>query len=429
MALATAITFSGITSVLAVTLNQAYAAPKIPLIKSSSSATVSEVSKPIDLIRFQQGFITAGYNNDEKSFLAFLDEKGGQVWRINPLQDQLGFITAIAASGNSIFATGISQGAVKNLPLDGASAIPSPAATTPASATPTSTPMPTPGSSATKTIPLVNPDNVVVGKQEIFREDLNNLFVLEINSSGSVISLVNVPNNKLFLPSSIATTNNLKYLVGDEYPSADTKRGALYVINVESLVTSYSYGEKFTQFTKVIPRSSKSVIVVGSSSDTLAERKVIGKIDAVSLTISTTSGKIEKVMRSSGATKSALRSWDAGTGNLILAGTAQEKKLRESVISSFSPTGSVNWSTRFQNSDGARVAGNCIAVSLLGASKSLSFAPTGAEIFLYTVDAKGKLQKGLRVAKQELISLVTTANKGCALLTYSADAGARVSFL
>ena len=429
MALATAITFSGITSVLAVTLNQAYAAPKIPLIKSSSSATVSEVSKPIDLIRFQQGFITAGYNNDEKSFLAFLDEKGGQVWRINPLQDQLGFITAIAASGNSIFATGISQGAVKNLPLDGASAIPSPAATTPASATPTSTPMPTPGSSATKTIPLVNPDNVVVGKQEIFREDLNNLFVLEINSSGSVISLVNVPNNKLFLPSSIATTNNLKYLVGDEYPSADTKRGALYVINDEGLVTSYSYGEKFTQFTKVIPRSSKSVIVVGSSSDTLAERKVIGKIDAVSLTISTTSGKIEKVMRSSGATKSALRSWDAGTGNLILAGTAQEKKLRESVISSFSPTGSVNWSTRFQNSDGARVAGNCIAVSLLGASKSLSFAPTGAEIFLFTVDAKGKLQKGLRVAKQELISLVTTANKGCALLTYSADAGARVSFL
>ena len=429
VALATAITFSGITSVLAVTLNQAYAAPKIPLIKSSSSATVSEVSKPIDLIRFQQGFITAGYNNDEKSFLAFLDEKGGQVWRINPLQDQQGFITAIAASGNSIFATGISQGAVKNLPLDGASAIPSPAATTPASATPTSTPTPTPGSSATKTIPLVNPDNVVVGKQEIFREDLNNFFVLEINSSGSVISLVNVPNNKLFLPSSIATTNNLKYLVGDEYPSADTKRGALYVINVEGLVTSYSYGEKFTQFTKVIPRSSKSVIVVGSSSDTLAERKVIGKIDAVSLTISTTSGKIEKVMRSSGATKSALRSWDAGTGNLILAGTAQEKKLRESVISSFSPTGSVNWSTRFQNSDGARVAGNCIAVSLLGASKSLSFTPAGAEIFLYTVDAKGKLQKGLRVAKQELISLVTTANKGCALLTYSADAGARVSFL
>ena len=78
VALATAITFSGITSVLAVTLNQAYAAPKIPLIKSSSSATVSEVSKPIDLIRFQQGFITAGYNNDEKSFLAFLDEKGGR---------------------------------------------------------------------------------------------------------------------------------------------------------------------------------------------------------------------------------------------------------------------------------------------------------------------------------------------------------------
>lgn len=427
VALATALAFSGISSVSVVTLNHAHGAPKIPLIKSSSSITVSEVSTPIDLIRFQQGFITTGFGSDEKSFLALLDEKGGQVWRLNPLKDQQGFITAIAASGNSIFAAGISQGLVTQVPLDGASATPNPAPTPSASATPT--PTPTFSSSATKSIPLVNPDNVVVGTQEIFREDLNNLFVLEFNSSGSVISIVNVANKKLFVPSSMATTDTLNYLVGDEYPSADSKRGGLYVLNDESLVASYSYGEKLTRFTKVIPRSSKSVFVVGSSGDTLAERKVVGKIDAVSLTIATTSGKIEKVMRSSGATKSALRSWDSGTGNLILAGTAQEKKLRESVISSFSPTGSVNWSTRFQNSDGARVAGNCIAVSLLGASKSLSFTPTGAEIFLFTVDAKGKIQKGLRVAKQELISLVTTANKGCALLTFSVDTGARVSFL
>ena len=407
VALATALAFSGISSVSVVTLNHAHGAPKIPLIKSSSSITVSEVSTPIDLIRFQQGFITTGFGSDEKSFLALLDEKGGQVWRLNPLKDQQGFITAIAASGNSIFAAGISQGLVTQVPLDGASATPNPAPTPSASATPT----PTFSSSATKSIPLVNPDNVVVGTQEIFREDLNNLFVLEFNSSGSVISIVNVANKKLFVPSSMATTDTLNYLVGDEYPSADSKRGGLYVLNDESLVASYSYGEKLTRFTKVIPRSNKSVFVVGSSGDTLAERKVVGKIDAVSLTIATTSGKIEKVMRSSGATKSALRSWDSGTGNLILAGTAQEKKLRESVISSFSPTGSVNWSTRFQNSDGARVAGNCIAVSLLGASKSLSFTPTGAEIFLFTVDAKGKIQKGLRVAKQELIT------------------GARVSFL
>lgn len=429
VAVATAITFSCITSVTTATLNTASAAPKIPLIKSSASVAISEASGAIDLIRFQQGFIVAGYNNEDRSFLAFVDSKGAEMWRSNPLGNQEGFITAIAASGTSIFVAGVSQGAVQISPIVGGTPTPSAAATPLVSTTPT--PTPTPATGATKTIPLVNPDNVVVGTKETFREDLDNLFVLEVNSTGNPISIVNATNGKSFLPSSIAITGERNYVVGDEYPSENVKLGALYVFGRESLQNSYSYGEKFTSFKKVITKSNKSISVVGSSSDTLGERKVVGKADGVVLTIAATSGTFEKVLRSSGSTKSAMRSWDSATGNLVVAGTAQEKKVRESVITSFSPTGSVTWSTRFQNSNRALVAGSCGAVSLFGANKSLPFIPssTGPEIFLFTVDAKGKVQSGVRVAKQELISLVATANKGCAALTYSAESGVRVSFL
>lgn len=404
----------------------ASAAPKIPLIKISNSISIPAITEVADFIRFQQGFLIAGTDSEDKNLLSFIDEKGALLWSVNPLGIQRGFITGIAASGTSIFAAGISQGAVKIGPNTDTVAPTSDPSASASSSTNTITPA-SPTTSPTKNIPLVNPDGVIVGTKEKFREDIANLFVAEIDLSGKIVAITNVSNEKSFIPTSISITSNRVFLAGNEYRAEGVQIGALYVIGDEKLQASYSYGEKRTQFNKIISRSSKSLVIVGSSGDVLADRKLVGKIDAIVLTISTTSGKLEKVLRSSG--RGAVRSWNFATGNVIVAGTSEVKKVRESVVTAFSPTGSVTWTARFQKSDSAAVAGNCLAVSLLGASKSLTFTPSGPEIFLFTVDSKGQLQKGLRVAKQQLISLATTVNKGCAVLTYSAETGARVSFL
>jgi hypothetical protein len=404
----------------------ASATPKIPLIKISTGISIPEVFEVADFIRFQQGFLVAGNNSEDRNLLSFIDEKGALLWSANPLGIQRGFITGMAVSGTSIFVAGISQGELKIAPSANGVA-PTPDASVSAAPTTNASPSASSSASAAKNIPLVNPDGVIVGAKETFREDIANLFLAEIDSSGKVIAITNVTNEKSFIPTSLATAGNRVFLAGNEYPAEGVQLGALYVISSAKLQASYSYGEKRTQFNKIIARSSKNLLVVGSSSDVLADRKLAGKIDAVALTISTTSGKIEKILRSSG--KGAVRTWDFATGNLTVAGTSEVKKIRESVITAFSTTGSVTWTARFQKSNRAAVAGNCVAVSILGGSKSLTFTPSGPEIFLFTVDSKGRLQKGVRVAKQQLISLATTVNKGCAVLTYSAETGVRVSFL
>ncbi len=411
--------------------NSAIAAPKIPLIKISSSVSIPDFSEVIDFARLQQGYILAGNDINEKSVLAFVDEKGSQIWRINPLGSQEGFVTALSIIGNRIFISGISQGAFQNSPTIGATPAPTPTPTPTQSSSATVIPAPTPTPSTSvapiKKVPLVNPDNVVSGNEIVSREDLNNIFVAEIDSVGKIISILNTSNSKLFLPRSIAINKGDIFLVGNEYPSENSTRGALYVFTNQNFDGSYTYGEKLTEFNRGFIGSDKSLKIIGSSADLIADKKVVGKVDAVVLTISVTSRKIEKVLRSSGA--KAIRSWDSGSGNLVVAGTSQQQKLRESVITQFSPKGDVKWSTRYQNSDRALIRGNCIALSLLGPTKNLPFTPIGPEIFIATIDGEGKVLKGVRVAKEQIVAVAPTSNKGCAALTYSPEAGVRVSYL
>ena len=419
--------------------NSATAAPKIPLINISSSISIPDFSEVFDFARLQQGYIFAGTDMNDKSVLAFVDEKGSQIWQINPLDNQEGFVTALSITGNRIFISGISQGAFQNLSSISATPEPTPSPTpsltpspTPSSSTavtPAPIPMPSPTSPVApiKKVPLVNPDNVVSGNEIKSREDLNNIFVAEIDFTGKVISVINTSNSKLLLPTSIAMNKDDIYLVGNEYPSDNSTRGALYVFTNQNFVASYTYGVASTRFNRVFIQANKSLKIIGSSADPIADKKVVGKVDAVILTISTTSRKIEKILRSSGT--EATRSWDSGSGNLVVAGTSQQNKLQESVITQFSPTGKVKWTTRYQNSNHAVIAGNCIALSLLGPTKNLPFTPTGPEIFIATIDGSGKVLKGVRVAKEEIIALAPTSNKGCAALTYSPETGVRVSYL
>ena len=410
--------------------NSATAATKIPLIKISSSVAIPDISEAIDFARLQQGHILVGNDINQRSFLTFIDEKGSPIWRINLLGNQEGFITALSISANRIFISGISQGAFQNSSTVSATPAPTPV-TSSATVIPAPTSSPTPTSTSpvatSKKVPLVNPDNVVSGNEIVSREDLNNIFVAEIDSAGKIISILNTSNSKLFLPRSIAINKGDIFLVGNEYPSENSSRGALYVFTNQNFDASYTYGEKSTRFNRVYIQANKSLKIIGSSADPIADKKLVGKVDAVVLTISATSRKIEKILRSSGA--KAIRSWDSGSGNLVVAGTSQQNKLRESVLTQFSSKGDVKWSTRYQNSDRALIGGNCIALSLLGPTKNLPFTPIGPEIFIATIDGEGKVLKGVRVAKEQIVAVAPTSNKGCAALTYSPEAGVRVSYL
>ncbi len=423
----TVIIFSALTPTLAQS-----ATKKIPIRDITSSITIQDASEIVGFARFKESLVLAGADTSEKSWVALINKDGSESWRVFPIvtgNGGDGFITALAVDDQGVIIAGLTQNELAVAAPEGSTANPdttalaSPAPT--ATASPAASPAPTPA--APSSVPVANPDNVVAIEKKPFRKDIRNLFAARIDLSGNIVNLFNQENNQAFIPRSIVTSESKFFIVGNEQQGESGSRGAIYPVTDDGFVKSFDYGSDRTIFTRAVAPNSKNLIVVGSSGDTIAERKVVGKVDAIILTLSQSSGKISKIVRSNGA--GATRSWDFASGNLLVSGTSRTKNSREAVVTSFTSQGNVAWTSRFPRSNGSIAAGNCVAISLTSNSSALPFTIKGPEIFLYTVNSKGERLQGFRLPGQQLISLANFGTKGCALLTGSAADGVRVTFL
>ncbi|MBM3704701.1 MAG: hypothetical protein FJW54_06545 [Actinobacteria bacterium] len=396
-----------------------YAVQKLPLLDLSTSFQISDASEIIGFSRNKENWVIAGIDGDEKSWVAQYTEKGEQLWRIFPIIEGgggAGFITALAVDGEGVVLAGVSQNQLSITRNIQAEPTPSPTET---SAPPTAAPSPSLSPSPARTVPLVNPDNVIPETSKPLRENIKNIFLTRIDNSGKLINAFNTENSRDFIPISIATSISTKstnyFVVGNESSAANESRGGLYLFKSNGSVNPLTFGGKKTSFKRVVVNSASTITVVGSSAETLAGRAVAGKVDGVILTISQSNGALTKVLRSSG--KGATRSWDFASGNLLVSGTSRSGSLREGVVTSFSTKGAVSWTTRFPNTIQALANGKCIAVE-----------STTSEVRVYMVDSKGKQSKGARIPSQDLIALGTTLAKGCAILTATPAGEFRVSF-
>ena len=417
--------FLGLFFVLFAT-EESQAALKIPVVDIQSRVAIKDADDVLGFTRLSDGWVISGTNSKNQSWVSRINQDGDQLWRTFPLDDANageGFITALGVDSQGILLGGISQNALN------ASGETSPAPS--ASPSPSLIPSVNPSASTTsaRNIPLVNPDNVTPRSPFPVRKDLANLFLIRLDSNGKILNVINSINDSMFLPNSIVSIKNQILLVGNEQVGEGRVRGSVYKYSDGSFMQSYSYGNSDTTFSQSMAISSQSLVIIGSSSETLANRSAVGPSDGIILTISTSSGKITKIIRSSAV--GAGRSWNSVSGNLLVSGSSQSNSSKESVITSFTPTGKVSWTSKFKKSDAVLTSENCVALSLFGSSAGLPFTTKVPEIFLYSIDSKGKILKGVRLPSQALISLTTSPGKakGCALLTYSSAAGARVSFL
>ncbi len=396
-----------------------YAVQKLPLLDLSTGFQISDASEIIGFSRNKENWVIAGIDGDEKSWVAQYTEKGEELWRIFPIIEGgggAGFITALAVDREGVVVAGLSQNQLSITRNSQAEPTPSPAET---SAPPTASPSPSASQSPARSVPLVNPDNVIPGTSTPIRENIKNIFLTQIDNAGKLVNAFNKENSRDFIPISIATSISTKstnyFVVGNESSAANESRGGLYLFKSNGSVNSFTFGSKKTSFKRVVVNSASTITVVGSSAETLAGRAVAGKVDGVILTISQSNGALTKVLRSSG--NGATRSWDFASGNLLVSGTSRSGSLREGVVTSFSTKGAVSWTTRFPNTIQALANGNCIAVE-----------STASEVRVYVVDSKGKQSKGARIPSQDLIALGTTLAKGCAILTATPAGEFRVSF-
>jgi len=413
----TVIIFSALTPTLAQS-----ATKKIPIRDITSSIPIQDASEIVGFARFQESLVLAGADTSEKSWVALINKDGSESWRVFPIvtgNGGDGFITALAVDAQGVIIAGLTQNELAITAPEGSA--PNPDTTALASPAPTATP------AATSSVPVANPDNVVALEKKPFRKDIRNLFAARIDLSGNIVNLFNQENIQAFIPRSIVASGSKFFIVGNEQQGESGSRGAIYPLTDDGFVKSFNYGSDRTIFTRAVAPNSKNLIVVGSSADTIAERKVVGKVDAIILTLSQSSGKISKIVRSNGA--GATRSWDFASGNLLVSGTSRTKNSREAVVTSFTSQGNVAWTSRFPRSNNSIAAGNCVAISLTSDSSALPFTIKGPEIFLYTVNSKGERLQGFRLPGQQLISLANFGTKGCALLTRSAADGVRVTFL
>ena len=194
--------------------------------------------------------------------------------------------------------------------------------------------------------PTLNPDDVINEPVQSIREDMDSVGVWKVSPQGEVLTSVNVKMDYPVLITSIAADKGGISLVG----LTNIGKGSVGILlncSIAGVCTSPIFiGAKDTSLDGVVRTVDGGQVVIGSSSETILDKKVQGLRDGIIVTIAKT-GKISKVIRSS-ATK-ASRNWSAATSSLFFGGEVITGKKIESSVTKFSSTFAPTWTYRFSS--------------------------------------------------------------------------------
>jgi len=198
--------------------------------------------------------------------------------------------------------------------------------------------------SAVPTTAPVNPDNVIVDPKVPVRADLTIATVWKLSSSGSLLSTFTTDNTAPLLINSIAL--NAKGLtLGGISATESGSSGVVISGDLEGKFGKPLYlGVTDTNIDAVVRGTDSSVYAIGSSSETLAGKKVAGIRDGVIAKYSST-GKLSALVRSSAS--KAKREWNFATNSLLLTGPVQAGTKVESAVTRFATNLSPIWTYRF----------------------------------------------------------------------------------
>jgi len=218
--------------------------------------------------------------------------------------------------------------------------------------------------------PSVNPDEVISEPVQSIREDMDYVGIWKVSSQGDLLSSFSLKMDYPALITSIAVDKAGLSLAG----LTNTGKGSIGLLLNCSIAgvceTPIFIGTKDTTLDGVIRASDGSQIVIGSSTETILDKKVQGLRDGIIVTVNKT-GKISKVVRSSAA--KASRNWGSATSTFFFGGQVITGKKIESSVTKFSNGFAPAWTYRFA-STGA-------VFNVVGLSKShFSFFASTASI-------------------------------------------------
>ena len=329
-------------------------------------------------------------SKESKAYARAVDITGKELWNLSLDQSPASIATAAAVDpAGDIWITGAT-----------------PIATGLISPTPTATP--------------VNPDNASVPSYTTVG-NLQAITVWKVTSAG-VLSLSNtLPTSSALFPTSISVDRNGASIVG---VMGNEKGNSGFLVNIDSAMLFsklLQFGAAATTAEAVVRHGDGTFTVAGSSSETLAGKKVAGVTDGVLIKVSQEL-KMTNVVRSSAA--KGKRVWNSASSTLLLGGEVVSGGKTETAITKFSSSYVPTWTYRFASTGPTMTAGSIHALFIATApTPQLNWNPKVPTPLLLTFDAKGAIAAAFSGAagQKEVLKVLMTKELGVLVVTSSAE--------
>ena len=367
-----------------------HAAPKKISVKPLQSlATIGTPEEVSGAVVSGKSIIVYG-TKASKAYARAIDSTGKELWNLSLDQSAASIATAAAVdSAGDIWITGAT-----------------PLATGLIAPSPTATPF--------------DPDKVVI-PPATFIGDLQAVALWKVSATGSLLFTYTLPTSSILFPTAISVDKNGTSVVGI---IATDKGNAGFLVNADPVgVFSklLQIGANSTTSDAIVRHSDGSFTVVGSSSETLAGKKVAGITDGILVKVSKTL-KITSVVRSSIA--KGKRIWNSASSSLLLAGEVAASNKTETAITKFSTSFVPTWTYRFASTGPALSASSTQAFFIsTGAVSQLNWNPKTPTPLLLTFDSKGVITSANSgpTGQKEVLGLLISKELGVLTLTSSAE--------
>jgi len=325
-----------------------------------------------------------------KAYARAVDTTGKELWNLSLDQSPASIATAAAVdSAGDIWIAGATPLALGLTP-------PSPAATP------------------------VNPDNAAATPTTAVG-NLQAVTIWKLTAAGVLASTNTLPTSSVVFPTAISVDRNGASIVG----IIGTEKGSAgFFVNSDKAGVFgklLQIGSVSTTTDAVVRHTDGSFTVAGSSSETLAGKKVAGATDGVLIKISKAL-KITSVIRSSAV--KGKRIWNSATSTLLLGGEVVAGGKTETAITKFSSSFAPTWTYRFASTGPAVTVGSTYAAFIsTGATPQLNWNPKVATPLLLTFDAKGAITAADSgpIGQKEVLGAVLSKELGLLVVTSSAD--------
>jgi len=325
-----------------------------------------------------------------KAYARAVDMTGKELWNLSLDQSSASIATAAAVdSAGDIWIAGATPLALGLTP-------PSPAATP------------------------INPDNAAATPTTAVG-NLQAVTIWKLTAAGVLASTNTLPTSSVVFPTAISVDRNGVSIVG----IIGTEKGSAgFFVNSDKAAVFgklLQIGSVSTTTDAVVRHTDGSFTVAGSSSETLAGKKVAGVTDGVLIKISKAL-KITSVIRSSAV--KGKRIWNSATSTLLLGGEVVAGGKTETAITKFSSSFAPTWTYRFASTGPAVTVGSTYAAFIsTGATPQLNWNPKVATPLLLTFDAKGAITAADSgpIGQKEVLGAVLSKELGLLVVTSSAD--------